>query len=241
MRDVLYYRAENHSPELVITTDNSGGVGLKDQDIVTVPNDVVGYYTARVALMENLSVGGSPQVILVQNFTGDEAWDEYKFGINKAIEELGLGPLPMLGSSESNFTLVQSALGLTVIGKSMEKRVQTPIHAEFAVIGSPLIGLDVVIMQDQILPLSLFKSLLSQKGIYEIVPIGSKGIQAEWDMLCQRNELPGINLETDDAISLTQSAGPATCVLISYDPDQLTCIKKETGSYFHLLKKAKID
>ncbi|MBM7661193.1 hypothetical protein JOC85_001965 [Bacillus mesophilus] len=235
MRDVLYYRDENSSTELIITTDNSGGVGLKEQDLVRVPNDVVGYYAARVALMEHLSVGGSPQMVIVQNFTGDHAWNEYKSGINKAMNELGLDSVPMIGSSETNFTLLQSAMSVTVIGKSVVKRDHTPVHAEFAVIGTPLIGQDVVNMEDKVLPLTLFNYLLSQKGIYEIVPIGSKGIQAEWDMLCNRNKLPWLGIRADDSISLKQSAGPSTCVLISFDPAKLAYIKKATGSYFHLL------
>ncbi|WP_456278487.1 ATPase [Bacillus sp. AK128] len=239
MRDGIYLQVESAS-EFVITADNSGGIGLKEQDFVQVPNEIVGYFSARVALMENLSLGGAPQAIILQNFSGDVVWEEYRKGIDRTLRELDLPSLPLLGSSESNFNLVQSALGLTIIGKRNEKlkNNNTTEAADFAVLGTPLVGLDVITNQDQVLPLPLFNSLLSHEGIYEIVPVGSKGIQVEWDMLCQRNNLPWTNLETADGISLTQSSGPATCVLISYDPTQLNSIYNKTSRYFHPLTKS---
>ncbi len=234
MRDVLFYLIDDET-ELVISTDNSGGIGQKAGDIVKASDELVGYYTARVALMENLSIGGLPIALTIHNFSGESSWTSYKQGVEIAVEELGLLQLPHLGSSETNFTLEQSGFGLTVIGRTGVKRNHTPEHAEFAVIGTPLVGLDVLTQTDQVLPLSLFTNLLSIEGVYEIVPIGSKGIYHEWKLLCNRNQLPWITCETSDNIDLLQSSGPATSVLISYEPSKEESIKKITGSHFHMI------
>lgn len=234
MRDGLYFRV--HEPgEYIITTDNTGGVGNKPLDSVYAPNEIVGYFTARVALMENLSLGGHPQVLTIQNFSGESAWKEYMIGIEKALNELELPSLPIIGSSETNFSLKQSAFGVTVIGKETKKIMGTPEHAEFAVVGMPLVGEDVISKEELVLPLPIFKNLLSQQGIFEMIPIGSKGINSEWYMLCHRNQLPWKKLVATSAVNLTESSGPATCVLISYDPDWEDQIKAKTSHYFHHL------
>jgi hypothetical protein len=234
LRDVIFGRVDEET-ELVISTDSSGGIGVKENDIVNVPNEVVGYYTARVALMENMSVGGEPFSILLQNFTGDESWDAYKSGVEKALNELSLSSLSILGSSETNFSLLQSALGLSVVGKVSEKRMYTPKGANFAVIGSPLVGEEVVKQEGKVLPLSLFRSLLSVGGIYEIVPIGSKGIQYELNSLLERSELKCNQYYCKDGINLDKSSGPSTSVLISYQPSKEDSIKRIARTYFHRL------
>jgi hypothetical protein len=235
MRDVIFQRI-NEETDLVISIDSSGGIGLKESDIVKVPNEVVGYYTARVALMENMSVGGEPFALLLQNFTGDAAWDAYKLGAEKALQELHLPSIPILGSSETNSSLLQSAFGVSILGRVSQKRVNTPEGAYFAVIGNPLVGEEVVKQEEKVLPLSLFHSLLSVFGIYEIVPIGSKGIQYEWKLLCERSELKLASCHSTDGIDLEKSSGPATSILISYDSSMEAIIKKIAHTYFHGLE-----
>ncbi|MFZ3588606.1 ATPase [Bacillus sp. DJP31] len=237
MRDVLFYLLDEKT-ELVITTDSSGGIGLKDGDLVKAPDEIVGYYTARVALMENLSVGGDPFALIIQNFTGDSAWTSYKQGVDRAVNELNLPPLPLIGSSESNFSLHQSGFGLTVLGRTEKKRIYTPDSAGFAVIGVPLVGEEVLTRKDLVLPLSLFHELLSVNGIYEIVPIGSKGIYQEWKLLCDRNQLLWTTDIVSDTLNLIQSSGPATSVLISYNLPMEESIKKVTGSHFHKIRQS---
>jgi hypothetical protein len=232
MRDVIFQKI-NNDLELVISTDTSGGIGSKEKDIVKVPNEWVGYYTARVALMENMSVGGEPFTILLQNFTGDGAWEDYKHGVQKALSELSLSSLPILGSSESNFSMLQSAFGLSVLGKVSKKRMNTPMGASFALIGSPLVGEEVIKHEEDVLPLSLFQTLLVLDGIYEIVPIGSKGVQYEWYSLCDRNNFRLGACHSMDEVDFNQSSGPATSVLISYEASMESMIKEVAGSYFH--------
>lgn len=52
----------NDEESLVITSDNSGGIGTKEQDLVKVPYEVTGYYLFRVAVMECIAAGGKAQL-----------------------------------------------------------------------------------------------------------------------------------------------------------------------------------
>src|SRR5690625_848626 len=90
--------------ELVIASDNSGAIGMKQLDEVKVPNEVTSYYACRVAYMDLIRAKGEPKVIVMQNFTGDSAWHEYKLGVNRFLKETKVQQLPITGSTESNFT-----------------------------------------------------------------------------------------------------------------------------------------
>jgi hypothetical protein len=231
MRDVLFLPLDSEE-ELVIATDCSGGIGLKEADLVKVPYETVSYYGARVALMELMSVGAVPIAFVLQNFVGDKEWKRLLLGINQAFDELHLS-VPITGSTESNMSMLQSAISFTAIGKvrKANKRVGiTPRQAKFAVIGEPLVGDEVVKRQDRVLPLSLFQQLLTLPGIYEIVPIGSKGIFHELKGLMEINGFAP--QEVCCSLPLDASSGPATSVLISYCPEAEGEIKEAAGDYF---------
>ena len=73
-RDVTLI-ALNDSETLVLASDNSGGIGLKDMDMVKTPYDVVAYYGFRVAVMECIASGGAPISVVLHNFCGDESME----------------------------------------------------------------------------------------------------------------------------------------------------------------------
>lgn len=61
-RDIsLIPRGEQY---LAIACDSCGGVGSKEMDLVPASPQIVGYYTARVALMEVLSIGALPMALI---------------------------------------------------------------------------------------------------------------------------------------------------------------------------------
>ena len=156
--------ALNDSETLVLASDNSGGIGLKDMDMVKTPYDVVAYYGFRVAVMECIASGGAPISVVLHNFCGDEPWKDLVCGIEKGLQELGLTNVPITGSTESNFSLLQSALGMIVIGKRDRVIPEETIlldQMKFAVIGSPLVGEEVLNKEGEVLPLSLFQFTLS--------------------------------------------------------------------------------
>lgn len=83
-------------------------------------------------------------------------------------------------------------------------------------------------------PLPIIKKLLELPYVFEIVPIGSKGVQYEWKKLCEENKLDYCQI-TSTEIDITKSAGPATCFLISFHPDRTEDIAKAAGGHFFQL------
>src|SRR5699024_764118 len=75
--------------ELVITADNSGSIGEKEADVIKTSNKIVGQFACRVALMECLAEYGEPQAVVMQNFTDEGAWLDYKAGVLEILEEAG--------------------------------------------------------------------------------------------------------------------------------------------------------
>lgn len=235
MRDVLFLPLYDNT-ELVMAADGSAAIGEKEMDAVHVPYDVVAYFAARVALMEVLSVGAKPHAVVLQNFVNDEAWETLCSGIRRTCDELRID-VSIVGSSESNFSTLQSAVGITVVGtvQTEQKRVGiTPPDAKFAVIGEPLVGDEVLKRKERMLSLSLFRKLLNQTGIYELVPIGSKGIAYELQQLLHDNGLSASSCSC--VLPLSASSGPATSLLISYHSHIEAEIKKMAKDLFFPLE-----
>ncbi|KON66807.1 hypothetical protein AKG34_22655 [Peribacillus butanolivorans] len=217
------------SQSLVVSCDNSGGIGLKEKDLVQVPYEVVGYFSFRVAVMECLAAGGSPMTVVLHNFCGDEAWEALKIGVMKGMDEIGLD-LSITGSTESNMPLLQSALGLMVIGKRRNERVMKPIlQRKMALIGMPLVGEEVMKQQEWIAPLSLYKSLCELEEV-QVLPVGSKGIANEWKHLDPSGE--GVSAHIRSKVDIEKSSGPSTCFLIAYPEHLEDEIKLQSGSFF---------
>ncbi|MFD4927551.1 ATP-binding protein [Peribacillus butanolivorans] len=217
------------SQSLVVSCDNSGGIGLKEKDLVQVPYEVVGYFSFRVAVMECLAAGGSPMTVVLHNFCGDEAWEALKIGVMKGMDEIGLD-LSITGSTESNMPLLQSALGLMVIGKLRNERVMKPIlQRKMALIGRPLVGEEVMKQQEWIAPLSLYKGLCELEEV-QVLPVGSKGIAYEWKHLDPSGE--GVSAHIRSQVDIEKSSGPSTCFLIAYPEHLEDEIKLQSGPFF---------
>jgi len=230
MRDILTIPL-NEAESIVISTDNSGAIGMKPDDIVKVPYDTVGYFSFRVAVMEGMAARAKPFSVVIHNFCDEESWQLLVKGVQKGISELGLSSLPIIGSTESNFPLRQSAVGITVLGKVKNEELKEPlIHSStrFAVIGSPLVGKEVIEHKHRVAPLSLFKWMCQHHGITHVVPIGSKGIFYKLKKLNPYLECGQLNSQID----FVKSAGPSTCFLIAYHEKSENEIMKKAGAYF---------
>ncbi|WP_156289609.1 ATP-binding protein [Oceanobacillus salinisoli] len=215
MRDALYISI-GQEEQLVITSDNSGSVGMREQDTVKVPYKTVSFYSFRVAIMECMASGAKPISVVIQNFCGNEAWDEIASGVRKGLSELDMENVPITGSTESNFSLSQSAMGLIVIGKrsilsSMEQNDLQ--HQNVALIGLPLVGDEVVSQADMIAPLSIFKEICGVRGV-TVWPVGSKGVLHELERM-----FPGFDknrVTSSSKVDLIKSGGPSTSFLVAY-------------------------
>ncbi|SFD40820.1 hypothetical protein SAMN05216238_101204 [Lentibacillus persicus] len=216
--------------ELVIASDNSGAIGEKPDDAVRTSNSVVGRFACRVAAMECLAAGGDIQTVVIHNFTSDEAWPAYKYGVAAVLNELGSERIPMTGSSESNFAGLQSGFGLTIIGtRPIGKTSRLSGREAFAVIGKPLVGKEVLEQYDDVAPLWLFQHLCRLESVKAVLPVGSKGIAEKWRGWTHRSN------KLECVLNLEKSAGPATCFLIAFDKDDEPNISSIAGRYFHRL------
>jgi len=220
----------NQKEELVISADNSGGIGQKEDDQVSVPYDIVSYFSFRVAVMECMAAGGVPFSVILQNFCGDDAWDILLAGIYKGIEELELErEIGITGSTESNFSFRQSAIGLTVLGKRpADLKDTTIINGKMAIIGSPLVGEEVILQQEKVVPLAVF-SRLTKVDKCRIQPVGSKGI------LYELGQLKGDLVQEEEvqcSVDLLKSAGPATCFIVEYEKEVEAEIIRLTSGFF---------
>ena len=192
----------------IVTTDNSGGIGEKLQDIVSVPDRVTAYFAARVALLEQWTTHAEPVSILIHNFSGGSSWGNYVSGVTDLFHEAGLEVPPINGSSETNMDLVQSAMAVTIIGKKTE--VQAQENRAWFTYGAPLVGDEVRNHVDEIASVALIHEAMKKGIVQQIWPVGSSGILQEVRLLTGIKEA---SVET--MLDPIKSAGPSTVVLLA--------------------------
>ncbi|RYL88137.1 ATP-binding protein [Sporolactobacillus sp. THM19-2] len=234
MRDVsVIPLTEDES--MIVAVDNSGAVGMKAQDEVQVPYAVVSYFAFRTAVMECISAGGHPFIVIIHNFCGNDAWAELVTGVKKGLKELNFMDVQITGSTETNFQLKQSTIGLTVLGKKAMGGVEVPLNIKkqrVAVIGSPLVGEAVRDRPEEIASLHLFDSIAQISGV-TLFPVGSKGILYELNQAFSEN-MNDRQVQTD--VDIMQSSGPSTCFIAIYPKKLEDRIQSEAGSLFHLVQ-----
>ncbi|MEC1521172.1 ATP-binding protein [Neobacillus niacini] len=238
MRDIITVPLTSEE-SLLIASDNSGAIGMKAADLVQVSYETVAYYSFRVAAMECIAAGGLPFSVVVHNFCGDKAWGNIVKGIKIGLAELYLEDVSITGSTESNFSLQQSALGLVVLGKkAITINSEKPFSNElmFAVIGSPLVGNEVINQTDQVVPLSMFGEVAKLDDIM-VWPVGSKGILHEFNQMFTDKKFTEDMLDTN--LDVLKSSGPATCFIIAFEKYQEDALKKMVAAYYHSIKIAR--
>lgn len=238
-RDVLIEPFDQHI-DIVIACDNSGAIGEKPDDVVSVSYDLAAYFAFRVAFMECVASGGVPFAVILQNFNGDAAWMSLVKGIQRGMKE-SEQKLWITGSTESNFSLNQSAQGVTVLGKKPRQPGQAIPEEDqelgVAVIGSPLVGEEVITEQNKIAPLHMFRWYCENKAVLAVVPVGSKGIIHELNQL-----FPEKSYHFSANVDLHKSAGPATCFIIVYEPlVTVEELKGDAENLFHKVCLTKIQ
>ncbi|MGM0854163.1 MAG: ATP-binding protein [Bacillota bacterium] len=232
LRDVISISISDEE-ELILASDCSGGIGNKEGDVVMTDPETVGYYCFRVAAMECLAVGARLKAIQLMNFTSDAVWEQYCSGVKKGLSEMNQEGIPITGSTESNIDLNQSALGVTCIGiKNKKSPFPSCTNLAYALIGTPLVGNEVIKQHASIAPLSLFMSCVHHSSIIDIMPVGSKGVFHELSLLL------GKPLRREDVTStqdLDKSSGPSTSFIISYHKVEEHDVIELTNGYFHSL------
>lgn len=217
----------------MIACDNSGAIGMKEHDSVAVPYETVAYYSFRVAVMECIAAGGDPISVVLHNFCGNKPWAELVSGIQTGLVELGLKEVPITGSTESNFSLLQSAVGLLVIGKRSNDilaNIEFSEQLRFAVIGVPLVGNEVMEQIDKVVPLSIFQKICRLEKLIAW-PVGSKGILYEMNQMFPNQRFTQEVVKTN--VDILKSSGPATCFIAAFHSHLADKLKLLAGDYFH--------
>lgn len=201
--------------DLVITSDNSGAIGQKPDDVVNVLDEVTSYFSTRVVLLEQLACFSLPIEIILLNFTGQNAWRCYIAGIEKLFKEVDL-PLPEIsGSTETNMPTLQSGFGIMMIGRK-QQREQNVQGLHWYSYGRPLVGNDLLANKEQVANLLEIVQLLKNKQIQQVVPVGSKGVRHELQQL----GIEGMNYLNELPYDADASAGPSTVVLLAVTAQQ---------------------
>ncbi len=213
----------------ILTTDNSGGIGEKQQDNIFVSDQTTAYYATRVALLEQWAANAEPITVIIHNFSGSKSWDNYVQGVKALFQETGL-PIPTIsGSSETNFQLLQSAVAITIIGKQQEKP-NTP-DIKWFTYGTPLVGNEVTQNQSQIASMQKIHKAIKTGIIHQLWPVGSEGITQEIHNMTKNNQTI---IQT--ILDPIKSAGPATVVLLAIPINKISEAKKHFTTNLNELK-----
>ena len=204
---------------LVIACDSCGSVGSKELDLIKASPAIVGRLTARTVLMELVSVGALPVAMTVSicaepNPTGDGIL----IGIKRELQVSGLSGVKLVVSSEKNFPTRQTGLGIGATGickAAALKVAQSAAGDKIFCLGVPRLGNEVITSGCMdILNSGTLNQLRPHPLIHDILPVGSRGIRAEAELLANQS---GTTFNAVDGcrLDLEKSAGPSTCVLFS--------------------------
>jgi len=218
-RDVSVIDLENNL-KIFVACDSSGGIGLKEMDEFKIPPEITGYYTVNVITCELEALGVHPSIIV--NNVCAEMNDTAKRiiqGINRYLAEYyPEEEIDLTGSTEENFKTYQTALGMVAIGYKVIENFRfynTKSQNELILVGKPNVGEEVLQNEDENINASTVKALRNIKGIIDIVPIGSKGVNYEAENI---GNFRNLNLKYyEKEVNIYKSSGPSTCCIATVD------------------------
>ncbi len=103
---------------MVVAVDSDGGIGSRANDLVKVPEYVLGRFAVRVPLMEILSCGAIPIAAFdMLTVPMDELGKEIIRGVRDELAEARLGAdFPLSGSTEDNVPVRSTGVATAVLG-----------------------------------------------------------------------------------------------------------------------------
>ncbi len=228
-KDLVYIEIGGET--LVIATDSCGGIGLKENDVLKVNNQVVASITTRVVLLE-LICAKAEILTIVNNVCNemDTTGIEIIDGISTELEKLKISKDIITGSTEENMLTTMTAVGVVGIGKCKTLLQKTCESGDFIVLlGEPKVGVEVdFVNYSNIVSYEDVKTLLNFEGTIEVSPVGSKGIYFESNLLGSVNNKNVLLYENID-IDYYKSGGPSTCVVGVVNKNYIEDLPKTTS------------
>jgi hypothetical protein len=235
LRDLSLFKLDRKRI-LVVSCDSAGGIGPKPFDNVKVSGSVVGKFTARVALMEVLSVGALPFCITVAlSVEPQPTGAQILNGIRSELRHASLALPITLQSSEKNFAVKQTGLGITVLSIASPRslRMNRCERGDAVVaIGTPQVGEEVVSGErnKSVSDTMDVRRLLKIPFVHEILPVGSQGILHEAQILAKESGLK-LSLRSELNLDILKSAGPATVTLCTIPSSRSELLRRIIGKH----------
>ncbi|MDP4144845.1 MAG: alpha-ribazole-5-phosphate synthase [Bacillota bacterium] len=229
IRDLTLIHMDNNKI-MVVACDSCGGIGLKSGDTLKVPPFITGKFTARVGIMEVICTGA--EIVTLANNVCNEMYDtgtEIIKGVKEELKSSGIDEISLTGSTEENFPTNSTALGITVIGvadKNTLKINKIYEPAALVSIGIPKVGNEIDFIQDKdIIDYNTIKYLLSLEKVFEMVPVGSKGILYEAETLAKFNN-KRLFIRENLKVNINKSAGPSTCIIAAVNKKSINILSQ---------------
>ncbi len=205
---------------IVVAVDSDGGIGPRKDDQVFCPGYELGRFAMRVPLLEVLACGARPMAAYdMLTLPMDDIGREILRGIKDELRSANFGEdFHLSGSTEDNVPTTMTGIGTTVIGlvKAGDFKPGTSVQDDLVIcLGKPKSAPeDEVYLDDpEIIHQADVLKIRDLQGVHDILPVGSHGIAYESEQLASSADL--IFSQSDTQISLTKSAGPSTCIVVS--------------------------
>jgi selenophosphate synthetase-related protein len=240
-RDVRLFRLDREI--IVVSCDSCGAIGPKPLDRVRVSGYTVGRFTARVALMEALSVGAQP-ICLANTLTVEPKPTGAKIikGIRDEVRHAKLDSrIVMTYSTEKNISVRQTGLGVTVVATAASKSLKVGRCKSgdmMVTVGAPYVGNEVLPAERNrmIADTGDVRSLLDSNLVNEIIPVGSQGIFHEALTIAEDSRL-NFTVRSHPDIDVRKSAGPATAILCACPSSRVRELSRFVEKPVHIVGK----
>ncbi|MEL7610807.1 MAG: alpha-ribazole kinase [Bacillota bacterium] len=231
LRDALILCGNGEA--LVSAADSCGGAGNLPCDALFAEPETVGAFAARTALLEVLCTGARPVFGSICISNDPLLAQRLLEGVRSVLK----GSLPLIVSTEKNLKTGMTAIGVALTGRcaSSSLRIGGARRGDFVYCaGLPLVG-EEVLKRSQCIPSPEWvEQTLARGGVRAALPVGSRGVAAEAEVLARESGLTANFVQT--RIDLTRSAGPSTCVLFAAEPGAL-----ESGKGVPVERIARLD
>jgi len=195
---------------------------------------LVGKMTARVALMELLSIGAGPLAVVGTFAVEPKPTANLMIeGVRDELRHARLSNLQLLCSSEKNVRVDQTGLGITAFGLVSDSGLmigRSQDGDEVVAVGEPFVGREVIRAEKNHCAAQTrdVVKLRKNSSVRELIPVGSRGILYEARVIAKDSNLifePRRSPELD----LEKSAGPATVLLCAVKRGDSTQVKRILG------------